>query len=100
MAYKALVRCEVADLEPLSAKFRAFGIPTVEVNGHDSDELERVLNEPGGGLRVIVAYTHKGRGVSFMEDQMEWHYLPMTEAQYRQAVQEIEGACATFSASP
>jgi transketolase len=90
---------EVADLEPLSAKFRAFGLPTVEVDGHDADELERVLNEPAKGLQVIVARTRKGRGVSFMEDQMEWHYLPMTEVQYRQAVQEIEGACAPFSAS-
>ena len=35
-----------------------------------------------------------------MEDRMEWHYLPMTEAQYRQAVQEIEEACATLSARP
>jgi transketolase len=91
---------EVADLEPLAAKFRAFGLPTVEVNGHEPDELERALKEQGSGLQVIVARTHKGHGVSFMEDQMEWHYLPMTEAQYQQAVQEIEGVCAPFSASP
>ncbi len=50
------------------------------------------------GLQVIIARTCKGRGVSFMEDRLEWHYLPMNEAQYRQAVQEIEQACATRSA--
>jgi len=91
---------EVADLEPLATKFHAFGLPTVEVDGHNPDELERALKGQGTGLQVIVARTHKGHGVSFMEDQMEWHYLPMTEAQYQQAVQEIEGVCAPFSASP
>ena len=62
--------------------------------------LERALRSHDGGLRVVVAQTRKGCGVSFMEDRMEWHYLPMTEAQYRQAVQEIEEACETHSARP
>ncbi len=89
---------EVADLEPLAAKFRSFGLPTLEVDGHDSNALEQALRSLDGGLRVVVARTRKGCGVSFMEDRMEWHYLPMTEANYRQAVQEIEEACATLSA--
>ena len=89
---------EVADLEPLAAKFRSFGLPTLEVDGHECDELERALRAQDGGLQVVIARTRKGCGVSFMEDRMEWHYLPMTEAQYRQAVQEIEEACATLSA--
>jgi transketolase len=46
---------------------------------------------------VIVAHTHKGCGVSFMEDRMEWHYLPMNEDQYRKAVEETEQACVTHS---
>jgi transketolase len=91
---------EVADLEPLAPKFRAFGLPTLEVDGHNPDELEQALRSHGDGLQVIVARTSKGRGVSFMEDRMEWHYLPMTDVQYRQAVREIEGACAMPSASP
>jgi transketolase len=91
---------EVANLEPLAAKFRAFGLPTWEVNGHDADELEDALTGRDTGARVVVARTQKGHGVSFMEDRMEWHYLPMTEVQFRLAVQEIEGACAAFSAGP
>jgi len=91
---------EVADLEPLAAKFRSFGLPTLEVDGHDPAGLELALNSHDGGLQVVVARTRKGCGISFMEDRMEWHYLPMTDVQYRQAVQEIEGACATRSASP
>jgi transketolase len=89
---------EVADLEPLAAKFRSFGLSTLEVDGRDCDEVERALRLHDGGLQVVVARTRKGCGVSFMEDRMEWHYLPMTEAQYRQAVQEIEEACVTLSA--
>jgi len=89
---------EVADLEPLAGKFRSFGLPTLEVDGHDPGDLERALKSHDGGLQVVIARTRKGCGVSFMEDRMEWHYLPMTEANYRQAVQEIEEACATHSA--
>jgi transketolase len=90
---------EVANLDPLAAKFEAFGIATREVNGHSADELESILKTQEPGLQVVVARTHKGQGISFMEDRMEWHYLPVTEAQYRQAVRELEEACAAFSAS-
>ena len=89
---------EVANLEPLAAKFQAFGLPTREVDGHNADELQNALHRQGCGIDVVIARTHKGHGVSFMEDQLEWHYLPVSEVQYRQAVQEIEGACAAFSA--
>ena len=89
---------DVADLDPLAAKFRSFGLPVLEVDGHDCDGLERALRSHDDGLHVVIARTRKGCGVSFMEDRMEWHYLPMSEAQYRQAVQEIEEGCVTFSA--
>lgn len=90
---------DVADLEPLAAKFRAFGLPTREVDGHSAQELLSALDGRDTGLQVVLANTHKGHGVSFMQDRMEWHYLPLSEVQYQQAVQEIEGACAAFSAS-
>jgi transketolase len=91
---------EVANLDPLEAKFRAFGLPTEEINGHDALEIFRALAEERAGPDVIVAHTHKGCGVSFMADRMEWHYLPMTETQYQQAIQEIDDECATPSAKP
>jgi transketolase len=90
---------EVADLEPLAEKFRAFNVRTMEIDGHDRAAIQQALRTDGSALAVIVARTRKGSGVSFMEDRMEWHYLPMTEPQYLQAVQEIERACATSSAS-
>jgi transketolase len=91
---------EVANLEPLAEKFRAFGLRTVEIDGHDPSALRAALSVRDGGPNVILAHTRKGCGVSFMENRMEWHYLPMTEFQYRQAVQEIENGCAMLSAKP
>ncbi|MFN8706175.1 MAG: transketolase, partial [Planctomyces sp.] len=70
-------------------KFRAFGVTTSEVNGHDQAALSGLLSSfDSDGQHVVIARTIKGRGVSFMEDRMEWHYRPMTEEQYQQAVRE------------
>jgi transketolase len=81
---------EVADLAPLSAKFRAFGVKTLEIDGHDLPAVVSALQTTSEeGPLFIVAQTHKGCGVSFMQDRMEWHYLPMTAEQYAQAVQEV-----------
>ena len=81
---------EVADLSPLAEKPRAFGLETIEIDGHDPQAIARALNaEAGSGPRCVVAQTRKGRGVSFMEGRLEWHYLPMTPAQYEQALGEV-----------
>ena len=82
---------EVADLSPLADKFRAFGLTTFEVDGHDQTALSCILNSTAfPGPLMIVAKTIKGHGVSFMENRMEWHYLPMTAEQYEQACLEIK----------
>jgi transketolase len=91
---------EVASLEPIAEKFQAFGFSTEEIDGHDALAIRRALNHEHTGPHAIVAHTQKGCGVSFMEDRMEWHYLPMTESQYLQAVQEIEQKCGTPYARP
>jgi len=78
----------VANLGSLADKFRAFGVKTIEVDGHDVNSICRAL-ESGDGPVAIVANTTKGCGVSFMENQMAWHYLPMSEEQYQQAVREV-----------
>jgi transketolase len=90
---------EVADLEPLGDKFRAFGAPTTEIDGHDHDAIRWAMATSGPVPRVIVARTRKGCGLSFLEGRMESHYLPLTESQYLQAVQETEGACEKPSVS-
>ena len=68
---------EVLALEPLRDKFEAFGFSAVEVNGHDLTDLAQHLsNVPDGSGKPIglIAHTVKGKGVSFMEDDNNWHY--------------------------
>jgi len=83
---------EVADLGSLSEKFNTFGFHTEEVDGHNLEDIARAFSIETPGPRAVIAHTIKGHGVSFMENRMEWHYLPMTEAQYRQAIEEISKA--------
>ncbi len=83
---------EVADLEPLAEKFRTFGVRTEEIDGHDPEKICRALGPDRCELKMVVARTVKGNGVSCMEGRMDSHYLPLTEAQYREAVEETERA--------
>lgn len=81
---------DVVDLGRLVDKFRAFGLAAEEIDGHDIDAIVRAsTRDTQGAPGAVVARTTKGRGVSFMEDRMEWHYLPMTPEQYRQALEEV-----------
>jgi transketolase len=84
---------EVASLEPLSAKLAAFGLDVQEVEGHDLTAVAAALAPaPNAGPRIVIARTHKGHGVSFMTDRLDWHYLPMSADQYQAAVKEISRA--------
>jgi transketolase len=87
---------DVANLDPLVDKLRGFDVTAIEVDGHDHDGLADALGRPTVRPLLVVARTHKGRGVSFMEDRMDSHYLPLTEAQYHQALAEF-AACETSS---
>ncbi len=73
---------EVLDLSPLAGRFAAFGWEADELDGHDPDALaealERFDGEPGPP-HVLVARTIFGRGVSFMEGKIDWHYWPLDE---------------------
>ncbi len=75
---------EVMALAPLREKWEAFGWESCEVNGHDFPEIREALARAGTAGRsrplAIVAHTIKGRGVSFMEDDNNWHYrIPNAE---------------------
>jgi transketolase len=80
---------DVASMEPLADKMRGFGVNILEIDGHDSDALKSAFTAESLLPRVIILRTVKGKGISFMEGLMEWHYLPMTEAQYLKAVEEV-----------
>jgi transketolase len=90
---------DVCSNEPLDAKFAAFGWDVQSVDGHDLNALTSVLSRPAaqGRPRVVIAHTIKGRGVSFMEDVGKWHHGVPNDAEYAQAIAEIEGAMARMA---
>jgi transketolase len=90
---------DVCSNEPLDAKFAAFGWDVQAVDGHDLSALTGVLSQPAaqGKPRVVIAHTIKGRGVSFMEDVGKWHHGVPSDAEYAQAIAEIEGAMARIA---
>ena len=82
----------VLDLSPLAERWRAFGWDVHEVDGHNIDEMVSTisdLNTLSGPPHVLIAHTVFGKGVSYMEHQIKWHYWPMSEAEYRQALAEV-----------
>ena len=81
---------EVANQGRLTEKFLSFGLQTVEIDGHDTEISFREAKASQSLPRAIVAKTIKGKGVSFMENRLEWHYLPLKEEQYLQAVAELK----------
>jgi transketolase len=86
---------QVLDLSPLAERWRAFGWDVHEVDGHDVGQLRQTLaalDTAAGPPHVLVAHTVFGKGVSFMERQIKWHYLPMSDGEYQQAMAEVEFA--------
>lgn len=84
---------DVLDLSPVAERWRAFGWSVDEVDGHDTDSLVRSLagtDTAQGAPRLIVAKTTFGKGISYMESRIEWHYLPMSEEQYDTALKELD----------
>jgi transketolase len=82
---------EVLALEPLAAKWEAFGWEVVTVDGHDPHALAHAMLREGEqqvSPRMILAETVFGGGISYMAGQVKWHYWPMSEAEYKQALDE------------
>ena len=83
---------QVISLSPMADRWRAFGWDVHEVNGHDTESLTETiagLDTRQGPPHILIAHTTFGKGVSYMESQIKWHYLPMDDQQYRQALMEI-----------
>ena len=86
---------EVAGIEPLDKKFEAFGFEVFKIDGHDFEQIEDALNKAKtvkGRPTAILAKTVKGKGVSFMENQVGWHGTAPKQAQYERATAELEAA--------
>jgi len=86
---------DVLALEPLDAKLRAFGFHVITVDGHDFGSLLAAREEckrlwkPRAAPVVLIANTVKGNGISYMQDTVDCHYLPMSDPQYEQALDEL-----------
>lgn len=81
---------EVASMSPLWEKLQGFDVDLQIIDGHNPDEIRAALSVESVRPSVIVLRTIKGHGVSFMENQMAWHYLPLTADQFQKAVEEID----------
>ncbi len=93
---------DVLDLQPLADRWAAFGWDAQVADGHDPVELAahvEGLDTSEGPPHVLVARTVFGKGVSYMEHKVEWHYWPMSEDDYARALAELSAAESLASAS-
>ena len=84
---------EVAGIEPLDKKFESFGFEVIKIDGHDFEQIASALDKAKtvkGKPTAILAATVKGKGVSFMENQVGWHGTAPNKEQYEQATAELK----------
>lgn len=84
---------DVMEIEPLPDKWRAFGWHTLEIDGHDISQILAALDEAGqtnGKPTVIIAKTTKGKGISFMENNPDFHGKAPTKDQLKLALEELQ----------
>jgi transketolase len=82
----------VMNTEPIADKLRSFGWAVREVDGNDVEKLSELLQElpcEQGKPNFVIAYTIKGKGVSYMENQLKWHHGVPTLEQYELAISEL-----------
>lgn len=83
---------DVLDLSNMADRWRAFRWDVHEVDGHDRAQLQGVLldlNYRSGPPHLLVARTTFGKGVSFMQSKIKWHYSPLSDDEYRDALREV-----------
>lgn len=82
---------DIICMQPMADKWQAFGWFVSEVDGHSHEELIKAFAEDSQGKpKVVIANTIKGKGVSFMENELLWHYRDPQREAYQKAVEELE----------
>lgn len=85
---------EILNLDSISSKFESFGFESLEVDGHNTEEISKAIRELQKSKmtspKVLVCKTVKGKGVSFMEDNNDWHYSRLNGDLYSRAIQEVD----------
>lgn len=88
---------DVCNTDPLDEKWKSFGWIVKEVDGNDVEALSETLRSvpfEEGKPSLIIAHTTKGKGISFMENELTWHHKVPSADQYQQAIQELDSALA------
>jgi transketolase len=80
---------EVASMSPLWQRLQGFEVDVEVIDGHDADAIRTALYRRGERTRFIALRTVKGKGVSFLENRMDSHYLPLNEEKFRAAIAEL-----------
>ena len=85
---------EILNIEPIQWRWRAFGWDVIEVDGHNIEEILDAIHEADRNAKptLIIAYTIKGKGVSFMEGSLSFHGKPPSKEQYIKAMSELNQA--------
>ncbi|MBI3955031.1 transketolase [Candidatus Gottesmanbacteria bacterium] len=81
---------DVLDLEPLAKKWQSFGWKAVEVDGHNTNALISAwMNNSSSGPTIYICHTTRGKGVSFMENVIDWHYKNPDETDLKKSLEEL-----------
>jgi transketolase len=81
---------ETLALEPFNDKWKAFGWDVREVDGHNHESILSTINKPSNKPICVIAHTTKGKGVSFMENSVLWHYRSPQGEEFENALKELE----------
>lgn len=84
---------DVLSLSDMANRWQVFNWDTHDLDGHNIEEIKKkisILNTESGLPHVLIAHTVFGKGVSFMQNQIKWHYWPMSDEEFTQALKEIE----------
>lgn len=85
---------ETMSMRDLPLRVKAMGAQVIKAKGHDIAQIQKALDQQRGQFRVLFFETIKGHGISFMQDQVDWHYWTLNEDQYRSALREIDAQLA------
>lgn len=81
---------ELLSYEPIDKKFEAFNWEVLRINGHNANAIKDAVHMKTNKPKMIICDTIKGKGVSFMEDQLIWHYYIVTDEIKQKAIVELE----------
>lgn len=80
------------DIQKLHDLFSNFDFDVEIIDGHDEKDLQKIAEKKSNRPQIFLMKTKKGHGISFMENKMQWHYLPLSDELYQQAKAEVENS--------